>query len=211
MNKNENLGAVPSSAWKVPASSWGGAIDRYVTFLQVPTWRASVKRDGTDRTRCLSAEQADSLGRKMRDTLRALRGAGAIDSAPSRRDLGHFWENQGRQIARAKRCPSALQVHFQRALLLNAGGYTCFYCGRTAWGVYAEESGQTDPRTLRFEVDHHITRRRLSDPKQFDPENLVVACRSCNVVKAEMSEDVFRRELNSLATAVLRAAGDRTA
>lgn len=113
----------------------------------------------------------------MRNVIVRLRGAHVIDSAPKLRDLDHLWNFQGRQV-RSERCPSALQVHFQRAFLLNTGAYTCAYCGRTAWDVYAEETGRTDRRTLRFEVDHRITRRRLRDPKKFDPENLVVACRS---------------------------------
>jgi hypothetical protein len=76
------------------------------------------------------------------------------------------------------------------------------YCGRTAWGVYAEASTGGKRRTLRFEVDHRTTRRRLADPKQFDAANLVAACRSCNVIKGEMSEVAFRQELASLAAAV---------
>lgn len=207
MGKNESRAIMPDSAWNAPANTWGEAIDRYVAFLQVPTWRASVKRDGSDRAPCLSREQGELLGGRMRSVLRRLRGARAVDSAPSRRDLSYLWSLQGRQIARSERCPSALQVHFQRAFLLNAAGYTCLYCGRTAWGVYAEDTGLPERRTLRFEVDHRITRRRLRDPKRFDPENLVVACRSCNAIKGEMPEDAFRRELASLATAVLQIAG----
>ena len=79
---NEGHAIVPDSAWKSPATSWGEAIDRYTAFLQVPTWRASVKRDGFDRTRSLSREQAALLGRRMRIALRRLCGASVIDSAP---------------------------------------------------------------------------------------------------------------------------------
>jgi 5-methylcytosine-specific restriction endonuclease McrA len=93
-------------------------------------------------------------------------------------------------------------VHLQRAFLLNKGSYTCFYCRRTAWGVYAEESGEATRRTLRFEVDHRRTRRRLPDASRFDAENLVAACRSCNVIKGEMLEQRFLRELKSLSRAV---------
>ena len=122
MGKNEHRTIVPDRAWTDPATTWGGAIDRYVIFLQIPTWRASVKRDGSDRTPCLSREQAEALSGKMRAVLHRLRGVHAINSMPNSRDLSHFWELQGRQFASSERCPSALQVHFQRAFLLNAGG-----------------------------------------------------------------------------------------
>jgi hypothetical protein len=47
----------------------------------------------------------------------------------------------------------------------------------------------------------------LDDPERFDAENLVVACRSCNTIKAEMSEEHFLRELESLALGFLRSRG----
>jgi hypothetical protein len=95
-------------------------------------------------------------------------------------------------------------THLQRAYLFNAAGYTCLYCRGSAWDVYAEENGTERPRTLRFEIDHRTTRRRLPDRKGFDPRNLVVACRSCSTIKAEMLKSRFMRELESLTSAVSR-------
>src|SRR5690606_31706419 len=141
----------PNVTWETPASTWTDVIDRYVSFLQVPTWRASVKRDGSERAACLSPEQAESLGQRMRkviDRLALRRGQSVTRGIPSRRDLDDLWNLQGREVARAERCPTNLQAHFQRALLLNEAGYACVYCGRTAWGVLAEQT-HAAPRTLR--------------------------------------------------------------
>jgi 5-methylcytosine-specific restriction endonuclease McrA len=142
--------------------------------------------------------------RKVLESICLRRGESVTDCVARRRDLTDLWALQGRQTSRADRCPTSLQTHFQRAFLLNDQGYSCAYCGRTAWGVYAEGTN-TERRTLRFEVDHR-TARRLS-PQKFDPDNLVAACRSCNVIKGEMPESALRDELRSLAAAVRRWAG----
>jgi len=138
----------------------------------------------------------------MFDVLARLARGKRATAKPSFNDLKELWRRRGRHIPRSERCPSKLQAHFQRAFLLDATCYTCPYCRRTAWGVYAEDCGSEPRRTLRFEVDHRITRRRLKDPDQFDPKNLVAACRSCNVIKAEMPEGRFLFELASLSRAV---------
>ena len=203
MAKHHVSNVIPDPAWATPVSTWRAVIERYTTFLQVPTWRASVKRGGEEKATCLSASEAEGLKDQM---LRALERAGTQPqkARASLDDLAELWSRRGRNIARSKRCPSKIQTHFQRAFLLNASGYTCPYCRRTAWGVYAEECGGAPGRTLRFEIDHRITRRRLKDPGRFDPKNLVAACRSCNVIKAEMLEHSFLLELASLGRAVNR-------
>jgi 5-methylcytosine-specific restriction endonuclease McrA len=76
------------------------------------------------------------------------------------------------------------------------------YCGRTAWGVYSEKAGAEPPRTLRFEIDHRTPRRKMAGVD--DSNNLVVACRSCNTIKGEMTEERFLAELRSLAAAADR-------
>jgi 5-methylcytosine-specific restriction endonuclease McrA len=76
--------------------------------------------------------------------------------------------------------------------------------------VYGEVAEGEPRRTLRFEVDHRTTRRRLAHPEVFDPKNLVVACRSCNTIKAELPERRFTSELESLAAAVHRATDGKT-
>jgi 5-methylcytosine-specific restriction endonuclease McrA len=193
----------PDSSWQEPASTWRGAIERYATFAQVPKWRASVRRDGSEHTACLSSAQAESLQSRMLSILARLGGTDRLRRKPDARDLETLWLRCGREIPRSERCPAKLHVHLQRAFLLNKGSYTCFYCRRTDWGVYGEESGEATPRTLRFEVEHRRTRRRLPDPSRFNVENLVAACRSCNAIKGEMLVERFWCELESLSRAVI--------
>ena len=202
MAKSRTSRVVPDPAWATPAATWREAIEKYTVFLQVPTWRASVKPGGEEKATCLSASDAEDLRDQMQRAMARVGGAERWNARSSLDDLAELWHRRGRSHPRAERCPSKLQTHFQRAFLLNASGYACPYCRRTAWGVYAEECGSAPRRTLRFEVDHRITRRRLTDPDRFDPKNLVAACRSCNVIKAEMREDSFLLELACLSRAV---------
>ena len=202
MLKNRTPTVVPDPAWATPAAAWRAVIERYTAFLRIPTWRASVKRGGGEKATCLSAREAEELRDQMLRALARARRTELSEARPGIEDLEELWRRRGRSTPRSERCPSRLQTHFQRAFLLNASGYTCPFCRRTAWGVYAEECEGATRRTLRFEVDHRITRRRLSDPDRFDAKNLVAACRSCNVIKAEMLEDKFLFELASLSRAV---------
>ena len=190
--------AVPDPAWGIPASNWTEILNRYTTLLQVPTWRASVKRGGKETAACLSADKAARLRNRMLTVLRRVADGKLLTAKPSSADLTELWHRGGRNNPRSKRCPQDLQKHFQRAFLLNASGYKCTYCHRTAWSVFEEKCGHESPRTLRFEIDHYTTRRRLPDPDRFDPGNLVAACRSCNTIKAEMSVERFLAELASL-------------
>lgn len=201
---------VPDPAWGLPAKTWVDVIDRYVLFVQVATWRASVKRDGSERAPCLSAAAADSLRTRMRGVVERLadrRGVALKRLDAVRDDLLELSGFAGRHIPRAERCPAKLHWHFQRAYLFNDQGYRCRYCGRSAWEVYEEGTGNEARRTLRFEIDHRITRRRLDDPHRFDPDNLVAACRSCNTIKAEMPEERFLQELASLALGFVKSKG----
>lgn len=193
--------AVPDPSWGVPASNWTEVLDRYTMFLQVATWRASVKRGGEEKAACLSEREAGLLRSQMRAVLARLAGQ-RLTARPSSDDLEALSCRRGRSTSQSERCPSRLQVHFQRAFLLDAAGYQCPYCHRSAWGVYAEECDAEPPRTLRFEVDHRITRQRLKERDRFDPKNLVAACRSCNVIKAEMPMNRFLCELESLGRAI---------
>ena len=205
MPHSKRTAVIPSQDWQVPAATWTEIIDRYFNFIQVPSWRASVKSDGGEKRTCLLASEATELREQMFHAIDRVLLRAASDRDAKTGDLARLAKHQGRHIPRDRRCPKKVGSHLQRAFLFNAAGYTCLYCGRTAWGVCAEETGTEPRRTLRFEVDHGTTRRRLPDPARFDPANLVVACRSCNTIKAEMTEGRFRRELESLASAVHRA------
>jgi hypothetical protein len=197
----------PLPSWEQPVEKWLGALDRYVAYLQTPAWRATVKRDGSEKPTCLSSAAACLVQTRMKAVLDAMarrRSVSVASLAPAIEDLVELSRLIGRHVPRADRCPSRLHWHFQRAYLLNQAGYRCRYCGRTAWGVYAQGSSKMR-RTLRFEVDHRITRRRLKQPTEFDLSNLSAICRSCNVIKAEMPEDRFLEELESLAASYCRS------
>jgi 5-methylcytosine-specific restriction endonuclease McrA len=202
MPKRQSKTVAPDPTWATPASTWSEAISRYTTFLQVPTWRASVKRDGHEKAACWTTDEAARLRDGMVAALTRLAGGRHLAAKPQPSHLADLWMRQGRSTPRRERCPTKLQTHFQRAFLLNAAGYKCCYCGRTAWGVYEEACASRTPRTLRFEVDHLLTRQRLQDRTKFDPANIVAACRSCNVIKAEMPVDQFLCELESIGRAV---------
>lgn len=192
----------PSSDWQTPAATWAEIVNRYVTFIQVPAWRVTVKGDGSEKPGCRSPEDAQQISALMLRTVD--RSFPHHQTRPvTLRALARVARRQGRDVPRDRRCPTAVGSHLQRALLLNFAGYTCAYCGRTAWGVYAERVRKEPPRTLRFELDHRITRRRLANPEAFDAKNLVVACRSCNTIKGEMEVGRFFCELESLAAAVM--------
>ena len=165
-------------AWQQPAPTWFEAIERYIAFIQVPAWRARAPHeDGREPKACSTTAEAVSLRQDMLRLVQAMalrRRRKAIP--PRRRDLAELLTYVGSDVPKADRCSRRVHWHLQRALLLNEGGYTCVYCGRSAWGVWAEKTGKEPARTLRFEVDHRITRRRLTDRERFDPKNLVIAC-----------------------------------
>jgi 5-methylcytosine-specific restriction endonuclease McrA len=199
---------VLDQSWDKPATTWVEAIERYIAFIQVPAWRANAfHRDGSETRSCLRPDEASRLGESMLRTLDRLAARRRLDKTkypPALSDLEDLARFRGRDIPRSDRCSARLHWHFQRAFLLNEAGYRCQYCGRSAHGVFDEDTGTEPRRTLRFEVDHRTTRRRILDPHRFDPHNLVIACRSCNTIKAEMTEAQFLIELQSLAMAILR-------
>ena len=170
-------------------------------------WRARAPgSDGKEPSSCVPAQEAARLKNTMLRIAFLLATKRRLEPShcrPERSDLAELLKSSKRGVRRDERCSRRLHWHFQRALLLNEAGYACHYCGCTAWGVLAEDSGESSKRTLRFEVDHKTTRRRLPDRHQFDAHNLVMACRSCNTVKAEMTIERFLVELKSVAQAVL--------
>jgi len=139
---------------------------------------------------------------RVANVLASKRGLEPSRCRPARSDLDQLLKCAGHGIDKEQRCSVRLHWHFQRALLLSEAGYTCAYCRRSAWSVLAEGAAGQPRRTLRFEIDHQTTRRRLKDRNRFDAQNLVIACRSCNTVKAEMTMERFLIELKSLARAV---------
>ncbi len=91
------------------------------------------------------------------------------------------------------RAPAIVQ-HLWRAAVLNRDCYKCRYCRRTAWRTHREFGA-----TLRFELDHRRAKSRLGTRRDdFKVGNIVTACRSCNVVKGQMTRRHFFKELRSL-------------
>lgn len=125
----------PTSAWQTPAKSWFEAIDRYLTFIQVPSWRVNAfKPDGR-----LSAEQAATLRLKMMQALNGMASRRAVSALTCEAvigDLKSLAQSLGKHVPKAQRCSKLIHWHFQRAFLLNAAGYTCRYCRRNAWEVF---------------------------------------------------------------------------
>ena len=210
MKSNQSSTVAPSPVWSVPATTWPDIVGRYVSFVQVPSWRATVKADGSEKSGCLEPDAAHRLSVGMSRVVEAMarrRGTPSTRLRARIEDLAELAGLVSRNVARVDRCPAKLHWHFQRAYLLNNTGYRCEYCHRTAFGVFGEAVGTESRRTLRFEIDHRITRRRLKNARQFDANNLVAACRSCNTIKGEMSEERFLRELESLAVGFVRSRG----
>src|SRR5262245_46437931 len=103
MAKSRSSAVVPSPDWRVPALVWDEIISRYVTFLQVPGWRASVKSDGSEKRTCVTASEATVLGKKMLQTLdrvmaRRFRSRGGRKATIGH--LIHIAEQQGSHISR---------------------------------------------------------------------------------------------------------------
>lgn len=196
----------PSSEWRRPAGNWVDIVERYISYVQVPAWRVNaLTRNGSKTRPCIPAVEAEQLRAKMLrviDGIARRRSTHAAKCAATEQDLAGLIDYHGRHVPKADRCSREIRERLQRAFLLNAAGYTCLYCGRTAWGVYAEKAGTEPPRTLRFEIDHRTPRREVAGADQTG--NLVVACRSCNTIKGEMIEERFLAELRSLAAAVER-------
>jgi len=206
MKSGMRVTVAPTSEWQKPVETWIEVLDRYITYIQVPAWRVNAfTRHGADTRPCVPADEAALLRTKM---LRAINGVARRLSVPASEctaridDLRSLVQLQGRHVPKPDRCSKEIHWHLLRAFLLNKFGYSCRYCGRSAWGVYGELAGTEAPRTLRFEMDHLTPRRKLADPS--DPDSLVIACRSCNTIKGEMTKERFWLELRSLASAVQR-------
>ena len=209
--------STPASTWHRPADLWLEIIERYFAYSQIPTWRAQeFKRDGSTPSSTSKSLEGALLIRaglfRVIEAVAAKRGVSSSECVAETSDLELLlrFHLRKRSIPRPERCSKKLLDECRRAFLFNRDGYSCQYCGRTVWGVLAEETGQEPRRALRLELDHRVSRRRTPEPDRFDPRNLVVACRSCNAIKGEMRERRFLIELRSLAGAVSQLADERS-
>jgi 5-methylcytosine-specific restriction endonuclease McrA len=192
---------VPTSKeWNQSATNWPELIERYTAYLATPRWRGKVLTSaGADAQDCITSTQAARLQASLLALVAPLIDSGVVARtvvAPEIRRIATSLNYSGRRF---DECPKRLW-HLWRAVIFNRDGYTCRYCGRSTWEVEAAQG-----RGLRFELDHATPRARLSmDCDDFDEENIVTACRSCNVLKGQMDSSRFEVELRSLAQAVKR-------
>jgi hypothetical protein len=208
MNSQNNSSPRPDSSWRTPAVIWREVIERYIVHRQVPTWRGRTHAaDGRELPDRWSTQKATRLRHRLE-----IRVAQAVDSSllpPSAFPVDaaafqRLLDAEGLTGRPVTKCPPWL-VELRRAVILNRDRYTCGYCRRSAWDVFEEEG-----RTLRFELDHRRARSRLADCDDFDLANIFAACRSCNVIKGQMDEETFLRELRSLGKAVTGNLRDAT-
>ena len=194
------MALTPDPRWRVPARTWQEVIDRYVHFRRVKGWKGRTHAaDGTINPNRLPKSVAERLRRTIWARVSPLLEQGSLpDSAfPLRQQAIDILLRRASCVERRfDRAPRWLQ-HLWRALILNRDGYTCRYCGRTAWGTHRDLGA-----TVRFELDHRRAKAHLgSSCDDFDIANIRLACRSCNVVKGQMTRQQFFKEARSLASA----------
>src|SRR4051812_36640283 len=121
MAQNDGRLPIGVRAWEQPADSWDGAIERYIDFIQIPTWRASAARKGGGDPRpCVPAHEAERLKRTMLRIVQQLAAKKSKTSATSRPELSHLDELRkyvGSEVRPDERCSVRVHWHFQRAFL----------------------------------------------------------------------------------------------
>ena len=195
------MALIPDPKWREPATTWDEVIRRYVHFRRVKGWRGRQRgEDGLIRRNRMPPTQALSLLRRLLTKVNSLVESGVLPKSPyplkqdTANKLLNCFSCSHREFNRA---PSILK-HLWRALLFNKSGYTCRYCGRSAWETHSELGA-----TMRFELDHRRAKSRLGSHRDdFSTANIWLACRSCNVIKGAMTRYKFLKELRSLAHAV---------
>ena len=156
-------------------------------------------RDGSDARDCITSKQAARLEASLLSIVAPLVDSGVVARTVAASDIRNIATRLNHSGRRFDKCPKRLW-HLWRAVIFNRDGYTCKYCGRSTWDLEAAQG-----RGLRFELDHSTARARLGEGcDDFDEENIVTACRSCNVLKGQMDSTRFEVELRSLAQAVNR-------
>ena len=191
------MALIPDPRWLLPAKTWQEVVDRYVHFRRVKAWKGrSHAEDGSLNRNRLSKDAAEALRRRIWKQVSPLLQKLASPCPIKRRAVDVLLQHASCVDRRYDRAPGWLQ-HLWRALILNRDGYTCRYCGRTAWGTHRDLGA-----TVRFELDHRRAKARLgSSCDDFDIANIRLACRSRNVVKGQMTRQQFFKEARSLASA----------
>ncbi len=189
---------------KNPSETWEDFLAHYRQFKEWPSWSGRyviTDRHGRfDRNEEARRDKRRRHARRVEKAVAWLKEQGGLPSSPRRLSQRHVdWLVR---LARRKRSgkrplgPIRLRYLWQ-AIVLDRWNYTCWYCGRKAEQVYQEEG-----RTLRFEMDHWKV-ARADGGADYSLSNIRPACRTCNVGRGRMPHGLFRKELRSLARAVM--------
>jgi 5-methylcytosine-specific restriction endonuclease McrA len=195
------MALIPDPIWSKSTDDWSELIARYCHFRRVKSWRGRERTpDGRMRQNRLTKLRAQHVRARLEARIKELRDKGVLPERVSM--LSDASITRVVKHARANRAnfnsgPAWLK-DFWRALVLNRYGYTCRYCHRSAWEAHAELGA-----VPRFENDHARAKARLGGRRNdFSIKNIVLACRSCNVIKGQMTLHQFKRELASLARSI---------
>ncbi len=174
----------------VPSCTWEDLIETYATFLSWPAWFA----DGEEK---VGGPKEIKLRMKKRiDELRAELPAWPRTPGDfKQKHVALLFPDQDPKAPRTNPVRSTGKGALWTAIILDRDQYTCCWCGRSAFEVYA-----TEKRTLRLQLDHDKPRARAG--ATLDLGNVRTACKSCNTLRGQLPEGKMRKELESLARAV---------
>lgn len=178
--------------------SWEVFQRRFAAYQAMPTWNHWLHPP--DRYGVLSPYDMEHMRQKgqhaserLKEAISRLKRDRRFPKRPSeitQRDMA--------RIVKERIIPKPLRDTFWRALIFDRDQYTCSYCRRSVAGVW-EESKHV--RTISLTCDH--CRPKSDGGEDYSLSNTRTACWSCNEIKSTLPENVFPKELQSLARAVL--------
>ena len=186
------------------SGTWADLVARYRRYRALPFWGTKTFRPDehgvlSPDLRAAMRRQGEAAAERVAEAISRLK---THPSFPG--DLRKVDQQLLNRIESARLIPKRLQEALFAALVLDRGGYTCWYCGRNADAVWEESDRRW---TIWFEVDHRLP-RALRGKDVLD--NSVPACQRCNHAKGSLPEGPFMEELRSIAKSVSRR-GDVTA
>lgn len=174
----------------VPSRTWEDLIAVYTAFISWPAWFA----DGEEKPG--GPPEIKFLMTKRLARLRA--SLPAWPKTPGdfkQKHVALLFPDQDPKAPRTNPARSSGKGALWTAIILDRDRYTCCWCGRSAFDVYAAEM-----RTLRLQLDHYVP--RAQGGATLDLGNVRTACKSCNTLRGQLPEGKTLRELESLAKAV---------
>lgn len=190
-----------ASKVKLPkAATWEELLQSYRRYRVLPVW-GSMKRVPDDNLHLSEADISHIRNRGEKAADRATTAVAKLRERdakfPDRPSA--FTEEDVDRIVREGLVGKERWRNLWEALVFDAHGYSCAYCGRNASRVWQDE-GET--RTLWLVVDHLVAQSRGGAPCSF--ANSVPACWSCNTLKGPLPRSAFEHELTSLARSFLK-------